>query len=644
MQLKSNEARALWRTKQVIKKEDSEWQPTVDFKQYANAEFQALHKANQRYLRAEKSFNTILTTPQFSTYARSLPRALWQAQQIIQNETFAQNYQKYNEAVLAQLQNNIKNIDLNNFTELAKVADLEQLASNNQNKFGRFPKGYQGLSPEVKNKANTLLAQGLSPSIVSAAKLYAEQKNDLVQTTLLLKPLRYGQFKALTNVLSATQQQQIDAIFKQRKQKVINDALSQDFAVITRINQQSQRPEQKLQQLVLHHANFTKKYLAIINEPETKLYLKKTQVVRLRLLQQLQPSIIQKINTATSLSSLKVSLIELATPDDLSTPEVKKIKQAQTDKLAQLMKFKPVLKASDLSLNSFTAKNLNYESELTALYLGDFKHARLERNSMATTMLLTDYLNAFGRNCHAYLPANKVPITKSKCATERVTTNGWGTETGRNCVRWVDIPTGLYADPILYNLSNRAGTKAGLDMMAKSLSKDMFASRTAIDDQLSLGNDMNNLVTNNKCNNAGLKRFEQNLYRFMVGESPLILPSKVTLADVRSIYQADFKASINFSGLIDDLILENSKGWMLNRYIKGSVSGVRITNKTREGLPITVVASYRYNSLGKSAYGSVSLTFANERPKCLFFSDARNTCRHPSRGITNKYEKGQYLK
>jgi hypothetical protein len=37
-----------------------------------------------------------------------------------------------------------------------------------------------------------------------------------------------------------------------------------------------------------------------------------------------------------------------------------------------------------------------------------------------------------------------------------------------------------------------------------------------------------------KSGNAGLKRFENNLYNFIKGEKPLVLPGRETLAMVRA--------------------------------------------------------------------------------------------------------------
>jgi hypothetical protein len=156
--------------------------------------------------------------------------------------------------------------------------------------------------------------------------------------------------------------------------------------------------------------------------------------------------------------------------------------------------FKAVKNLSQLTANSFTSKGLNYETELMAIYLGDFKNSRIEKNSQGLSSIFNQYIRAYGKYCDAFLPSNKVAITSSKCATERVTKNGFGTVTNTSCVRWVEVPTGLYADPKLYSSNNKLSGNASKKMLGKVFSDDPFASRSLMDDVLSLGNDMSSLV------------------------------------------------------------------------------------------------------------------------------------------------------
>ncbi len=303
-----------------------------------------------------------------------------------------------------------------------------------------------------------------------------------------------------------------------------------------------------------------------------------------------------------------------------------------------------VKKAQGLNAKSLNTLNLNYETELTGVYLGDFKHARLSADGVPVSMIFRHYLEAFGRHCKHCLPANKVPITVSECATESVTRDGWGYEISRTCVEWRDVPTGLYADAALYASSNRVSHAAGMNMLSESMGEgDLLAGRGAVDDKLSLGNDMEKLVLQNGCKSDALKRFEQNLYRFVEGKPPLKLAGNETLASTRKINKAALHSNnLNFKQLLNELIIENSRGWMINRYMRGSVGRIRVQSRNSDGSPRKVFANYSYNTMGQISSGSVTLIFSNGIPKCLYFFDAPRNCRHPSRRIITAYEKGKY--
>jgi hypothetical protein len=127
------------------------------------------------------------------------------------------------------------------------------------------------------------------------------------------------------------------------------------------------------------------------------------------------------------------------------------------------------------------------------------------------------------------------------------------------------------------------------------------------------------------------------------GKTPLLLPSGETLASIRNIDHINFDSDkLSLEELIDDLIIENSQGWMINRYISGSVSNIRRIGRSKGGSG-SATANYAFYSIDKRETGTVTLTFSNDLPTCLYFFDAPQTCRHPSRRVINKYEKGQYL-
>lgn len=339
---------------------------------------------------------------------------------------------------------------------------------------------------------------------------------------------------------------------------------------------------------------------------------------------------------------------------DVGSKTIEKLLTKIANKKIELTAFEPTTDDSRLSVKNFTSKGLNYETELLAIYLGDFKNARIKPKDTLTYMLYKSYLEAYGRYCDAYLPSNKVAITTSECSVKKITKNGYGRVTGESCSEWVDVPTGLYANPELYSAYTYSTRKMASNTISDVLSGGVFSAlfkassiiATTKDNNESIGNDMNNLVQRNKCDNAGLTRFVVNFIGFMVKEKPLLLPGKEILSDLQDMHNINFNlANINFKKLLDDLIEENAKGWQFNIYRQGSVYNISGIPNNKTETPTRMSASYSYDSVGGGPYaGSVTLTFSNGIPKCLYFSDASQVCRHASRGIISNYEKGKYSK
>lgn len=305
--------------------------------------------------------------------------------------------------------------------------------------------------------------------------------------------------------------------------------------------------------------------------------------------------------------------------------------------------------AAQLGLASFSAKGLNYETELTALYLGDFAHARLERDSIEFDTLFGSYLNAFARQCEDYLPRNKVQMTYQECDGWDVVTNGYGVEISRTCTHWATKGTGLYADPDLYAAQQRVDAEAGRNMVRDTFSdmagkgNPMGTAMRTMDAATSVGRDMDLLLRLNTCASPGLKRFQDNMMRFALGQQPLRLAGGETLASLRPKTSpgAPFKDS-NYTKLIDELITENSQAWMMNRYVRGSVSAVMVSSRDELGRPSKIVGDYLFDGFNGRSKGSVTLQFADGLPQCLYFSDFPDTCRSPSRRIITAYENGRY--
>lgn len=306
--------------------------------------------------------------------------------------------------------------------------------------------------------------------------------------------------------------------------------------------------------------------------------------------------------------------------------------------------------AAELVPTSFSAKGLNYEKELTGLYLGDFAHAKLERDSLEFDTLFGSYLSAFARRCSEYLPANKVEMTRSECAREQYSVDRYGNRVGSSsCVEYRQVGTGLYADPDLYAAQRQVDADAGRNMVRdtfKSLAgKDpMGAALHTLDAAGSVGSDMDSLLGMNACASPGLKRFQDNMMRFALGQPPLRLAGGETLASIappKPSPGAPFKDS-NYTKLLEDLVSEHSQVWMVNRYVRGSASGVTVSSRDGLGRPSKIVGQYLFDSISGRSKGSVTVQFADGLPQCMYFFDFPTTCRSPSRRIITAYENGRY--
>jgi len=303
--------------------------------------------------------------------------------------------------------------------------------------------------------------------------------------------------------------------------------------------------------------------------------------------------------------------------------------------------------ADALKAESLNLDKLNYEKELTALYLGDFANADMEPESGSFASVFPSYVTTFARNCAGYLPSNRVEITKQECARESTPVNVYGNPVGpTTCVEYRTVGTGLYAKPELLAISERLQALQGGQLIGDFFNRsgDPMATSRKLTDVLLLANDdMNKLFGLNRCDSQALQRLEDNMARFAQGGTPLRLASGDTLADVMARKpKHDLSKPADHARLIDDLITENSKGWAFNRYIRGSVGNVNVRSRDAQGRPQRISANYRFSQMGQAVGGSVELAFQKGLPKCLYFFDASSTCRVPSPRIANAYERGEY--
>jgi len=300
------------------------------------------------------------------------------------------------------------------------------------------------------------------------------------------------------------------------------------------------------------------------------------------------------------------------------------------------------------TITSFSAAGLNYERDVTGLFLGDFANLRLRPDSLEFGALLNNYINAFARRCSAYLPPNRVEIMRSVCAREQYMVNRYGVQVGAStCIEYRDVGTGLYADPDLYAAETRLAAGVGLNALKDLLggpNKSPFDTAFhAVDAKASAGSDMETLIAANGCAGPGIERFQGNMLRFARGEPGLRLSGGETLASVSPPRSSSASlADVDYGKLLDDLVSEQSKAWMVNVYVRGSVAQVTVAARDQEGRAAEVVGTYSFTGLNGRSTGSVRLRFLNGLPQCMYFSDFPTTCRTPSPRVVTAYENNKY--
>lgn len=294
-----------------------------------------------------------------------------------------------------------------------------------------------------------------------------------------------------------------------------------------------------------------------------------------------------------------------------------------------------------LTRSSFSASGLHNERTLTNFFIGNFVDIPFDRENLPFLVLFEEYLEAYGRHCDAYLPANKVELTRSVCARSQYPVNRYGAQVGpSSCVEYRTEGMGIYADPTLYAAKSKLDDESGLSVI-----KDTFRTMTqknpleaalnTVNDARQMTDDMNALVRLNACVSPGLKRFQENLMLFSMGKQPISLPGA---ARAQPSSPGTFKEQ-NYTRFLEDLIAEQAKTWLMNRFVPGSTSNVVVSSRDAAGRPSKIVGKYLFN--GRSP-GSVTLDFSDGEPRCMYFFDLPSTCKTPNRRIVAAYSSGAY--
>lgn len=179
--------------------------------------------------------------------------------------------------------------------------------------------------------------------------------------------------------------------------------------------------------------------------------------------------------------------------------------------------------SGSLKVDSLDTEGLNYENELTALYLGDFNNVGWNRERGTFVTLFPMYVTSYGRRCPGYLPDNRVEIMTQECARESTPVNVYGNPVGpTTCVQYRTVGTGIFAKPDLYQIKVRLNALtegAVIGDMFFDRSNDPFATTAKWTDALVMANDdSQQLFNTNRCDSPALMRLEANMARFANGE------------------------------------------------------------------------------------------------------------------------------
>jgi len=293
---------------------------------------------------------------------------------------------------------------------------------------------------------------------------------------------------------------------------------------------------------------------------------------------------------------------------------------------------------------TFSATGLYNEKIIMDFFSGNFLDIPFDRDAAIFYSLYEAYLNAFAESCGTFLPANKVEMTTERCASETLIKNDYGEVMRRECEYYEAVGTGLYADSAMYegllalkNIQNADAVRNIFGMFTG----DQTLSRTAnmIGMVRAVIHDMGTLVTMNGCGSTGLKIFEENLRRFALNRQPAQLQSE---GQESSLLTNGSFTDQNYASLLDDLISKQSQSWVINRYIPGRVSNVSVISRDVLGRPSSLKANYLFYGFGGESTGSITLTFVDGLPECLYFFDFPTTCRTPDRRIVADYARRAY--
>ncbi|MCM4156304.1 hypothetical protein [Gramella sp. AN32] len=344
----------------------------------------------------------------------------------------------------------------------------------------------------------------------------------------------------------------------------------------------------------------------------------------------------KKISKSAFLLLAIIMLIALAVIKERKTSDM-------ADKLGDIKNTELIVHENSQfpSFIEFNTQGLNYEVELTDIFLGNFEAVPFKREEMLFGTLFNMYVTTYAKYCPGSLPKDKIELTKQECETYQITKNGYGMEISRTCINYRTVGTDLFTTPEMFAaMQVLSNFQLGNTLSLMSPDGGFGAIAKTTGEMKAVYTDMTNLLRMNACDSPGLKRFQENLRRYALNEQPKRLEALIA---ERKSNKVEISENQNAQQLLEDLVYQNSLQWNFNRFQKGSVHDINILSTDALGRPSKIKGTYTFSGFGGKKRGTVTLTFnAKGMPDCLYFFDFPTTCRPANRKIANEYAKNSY--
>lgn len=311
---------------------------------------------------------------------------------------------------------------------------------------------------------------------------------------------------------------------------------------------------------------------------------------------------------------------------------------------------------------AFNAKGLEHENLVTLLMQGRFAVINTSAASSMFNALYGSYLNAYAQQCAANpktRPKEFVEMTNLQCVQQGITTtyyrNGTFSESAPYCTRWKDVPSGMFADPKMWEVKKKldaaflgdtykhlfAATKGlglGLGVGAAVMPNVKQIAEAA----MARAKDMKALIEMNGCDSPGLMRFQENLRLYAMNRPFGIRPDGSTEPPIPIPAPGTKFEDPNYVALLEELIKSEAPSWQINKYVLKSIASPTITSRDDLGRPLDMRANYRFGGMDSVRTGSMRVTFIEGYPECLYFWDKPDSCRAPDKMVVSQYVHGVF--